>query len=84
MTKLEQKLKELGYEYECLNIYYKEFNKTLVLTIDLYPNLIYGRVHCCFAEFHNQQDIDNLQLAFNEMQRDLEVLKEYENNTREE
>lgn len=75
MSRLEEKLKDLGYEYSCLNIYHKKFNAKLVLAIDLYPSLIYGRVHCCFAEFHSQQDIDNLQQAFDTMNKDLEILK---------
>ena len=54
-----------------------------------YPNMKCGDIHLDITDLvstyvepkyiiHFQQDLDNLQQAFNEMQKDLEVLKEYE------
>ena len=56
MTKLEEKLLQLGYKYDCLNIYSKKFNNKLVLAIDLYPSDIYGRVHCCLVGYETLQN----------------------------
>ena len=76
MTKLEEKLIELGYENY---IYYWQkttwVNNTFVV-IQI-SKVLTGSLSRCIIK--SQQDIDNLQLAFNEMQKDLEVLKEYEN-----
>lgn len=75
MTKLEQKLLELGYKQEFPEfIWEKLFTQELLIKIDardlsksrVFPYGIYA--------FKSQQDIDNLQQAFNQLQQDLEVL----------
>ena len=86
MTKLEQKLIELGYE-----IYLKEFNtvsKLAYKTINKYDIKLrlnkeitkikaFGVVDECIELYINSQEqIDNLQQAFNIMQKDLEILKQ--------
>ena len=80
MTKLEQKLQELGYEQQKLykQLFEKEFNCALHKTIFLNDQLtkVKGHKISPYGAFRTQQDIDNLQQAFNEMQRDLEILKE--------
>ena len=80
MTKLEEKLIELGYEYhELYNIWEKE-----ILNHIIHIMLSDGQIHHNEVVNHqniiviNQQQIDNLQQAFNEMQKDLEILKECE------
>ena len=77
MTKLEQKLVELGYkEYknELLeeHYWYKQIGKVLIIWED--NDLFVDG----FWRIHKQNDIDNLQQAFNQMQKDLEILKECE------
>lgn len=79
MSRLEQKLEELGYEKEFPDfIWEKFFTQELLIKIDtrdlsksrVFPYGIYA--------FKSQQDINDLQQAFNVMQKDLEVLKNYE------
>ena len=77
MTKLEQKLIELGYkEYknELLEEHYWYKREGDVLIIwednDLFVDGSWKVL--------KQNDIDNLQQAFNQMQKDLEILKECE------
>lgn len=79
MTKLEQKLIELGYEKGYLNAYHKKFNNMFFLTIELYEPKTFGSVYSERKEFRFQEHIDNLQQAFNQLQNDLKELKEYEN-----
>ena len=75
MTKLEQKLIELGYETN--NSIYKYWFKGQIVI-----QTFYGRLEnyyiICPNNIHRQQDIDNLQQAFNQLQNDLKELKEYE------
>lgn len=89
MTKLEEKLKELGYEKD-LSI---SFRKTIIISqmefvillyfknkkIKEYKLFVYNK-ECggVVPIIKIQQDIDNLQQAFDIMQKDLEVLREYE------
>lgn len=71
MTKIEEKLIELGYETNCE--VYKIWFKGNIQIITFY-----GRIEDYVITpntIHNQQDIDNLQQAFNTLQQDLEVLK---------
>ena len=85
MSKLEQKLKELGYEKEKnYRIYVKNYLETdieiwhiLTLRND---EISISKIYCGKCDFTKQEHIDSLQQAFNEMQKDLEVLREYENN----
>lgn len=86
MTKLEEKLIELGYEkttttYICdddipIIKFEKKYCYKATILIILYDN----KIEDCFVEtiyqrFMKQEQINNLQQAFDEMQRDLEELK---------
>jgi hypothetical protein len=89
MTKLEDKLKELGY-HKYQTTYFRDDDKPYIdfkkqycyratIHIELYDNKIDAyNVTTEYEYFTTQQAIDNLQQAFNIMQKDLEVLKEYE------
>lgn len=80
MTKLEEKLIELGYEQDIQNqfiyIKYKYNNWCLIYAglnkskTDYYLYLDNIEPIC------EQRELDILQLAFNEMQKDLEVLED--------
>ena len=79
MTKLEEKLIDLGYEYESMTYYSKIFGDHKIY-IDLFCK---RKIEDYFLQSHilnfrKQEQINNLQQAFNEMQKDLEVLKKYE------
>lgn len=81
MTKLEEKLEKLGYRYSFDNsegyLYIKTHNKKYIFNVLLsyskrrIENYDVANVY----DFHSQKDIDNLQQAFDEMQKDLEILK---------
>ena len=80
MTKLEQKLQELGYKYFACGTYTKLYNGH-----EISIELIVNRTKICgyyletnTKQFIYQYKIDRLQQAFNEMQNDLEILKECE------
>lgn len=79
MTKLEQKLIELGYEKGYLNAYHKKFNNMIFLTIELYEPKTFGSIYSDRKEYRIQKHIDNLQQAFNQLQNDLKELKKCEN-----
>ena len=80
MTKLEEKLKELGYEER--DYIHKVFSK------NLFPYLIFIKlendkisnyaINYCWFSISSQRDMDELQQAFNIMQKDLEELRMYE------
>lgn len=84
MTKLEQKLVELGYVYQNDFNYYKwiEFEGAFPpIEINAWLNI--KQKKCKLVVLPNraietQEQLDNIQQAFNEMQRDLEILKECE------
>lgn len=82
MTKLEEKLIELGYEYvESINCFGKKHSRFISIFIEL--NKDKSKVNDYDVEynicrFKKQQQIDNLQQAFDVMQQDLEELKKYE------
>ena len=84
MTKLEEKLLELGYKYiESINCFGKKYSRFISIFIEL--NKDKSKVNDYDTEyttyrFKKQEQIDNLQQAFNEMQKDLEELKKYESN----
>lgn len=96
MTKLEQKIIELGYdidvaEYIYNKIAYKTFLKHFefcYIEVKVYSSFalshfsaikpINFRIKYEFDGFAKQKTIDDLQLAFNVMQKDLEILKECE------
>ena len=82
MTKLEQKLIELGYKtaVDTNNVILgiKQVNKSdLVIKISS-KNKIEKYIWSYTRYFETQKDIDNLQQAFNQLQNDLKELKEYE------
>ena len=77
MTKLEKKLIELGYKRNKLIPFeyfkrYKKCTASILINGGLvgFLNLKYK-----ISVINSQQDIDDLQQAFNELQKDLEVLK---------
>ena len=85
MTKLEKKLLELGYEkrevfYQNNNIhrtkYIKSVNNVAYIEINVYENYTYSVIN--EYSITDQSIIDNLQQAFNVMQKDLEELKKYD------
>lgn len=88
MTKLEQKLIELGYEvddwlsWSFTNVAYSK--KYRMHNIVIYVNKETITIKCYriipIAFYNEQQDIDNLQQAFNQLQKDLKVLKNDEKN----
>ena len=83
MSKLEEKLIELGYEkrIDIPYAYYKYAFRDgkgnfIWIHIEILDNrIIYYSVQNVTTFFRKQQEIDNLQQAFNEMQKDLEMLK---------
>ena len=76
MTKLEEKLIELDYMLET-HTYIKRLKGNIALCIYVTPKRLIGGVeYDTFFMYKNQ--INNLQQAFNQLQKDLEVLKEYE------
>ena len=82
MSRLEEKLIELGYRkisYYNFIRYKKEtkchciiFEVSKQREVKIQDNYILSNY------FYKQQEIDNLQQAFNEMQKDLEVLRNVE------
>ena len=84
MTKLEYKLLELGYKphlmiFDCY-ISTKHNCRCKIEILNPETNKIKGGVEPLIS-ITKQEQLFDLQLAFNEMQKDLEVLKEYENNS---
>ena len=83
MTKLEQKLIELGYEKFHKYCYKKEYGIKFTIFIRLVENNR-NKINDNWISINMlqpiefQQDIDNLQQAFNLMQKDLEELRMYE------
>lgn len=82
MTKLEEKLIELGYKsyYNSLihkhHRYYKQFSNIIGINIAINNDKItVSNVEYGSYLFHKQQDIDNLQQAFNQLQSDLKELE---------
>ena len=83
MIKLKPKLLELGYEdYEYYWQKAEWFNDTFVIT-QISRNSkgeIQGSLSKLSVKCPEHIHIDNIQQAFNEMQKDLEILKEFEND----
>ena len=79
MNKLEEKLKELGYE----KVFYDEYEKIMSFKQEIkicirltnFGEKIKEYVLIGFREKTKQSQLDLEQQAFNEMQKDLEVLK---------
>lgn len=79
MTKLEKKLEELGYERTFgSSRWCKEYdgNKTIFINTDEYHKKIEDYYIHFYSFIECQNDLDNLQQAFNVMKKDLELLKE--------
>lgn len=86
MTKLEQKLDELGYKKQ--KKYWSPFidknvkecwKGNICIIIDRDTNKVIENASYVYArliECYSQQEINNLQQAFNTMKKDLEVLKQ--------
>lgn len=86
MTKLEEKLLELGYRKNASSIRDSFFfNKPFsVIQIVIYTDKKITKIKDTFVDnidhkIKTQKGINNLQQAFNQLQKDLEVLREYEN-----
>ena len=82
MGKLEQKLIQLGYtEGIFQNRYIKYYQQTdNCILVQLYSDrkkVKNSSLHCGMA-LYKQKDIETLQQAFNEMQKDLKIIKECE------
>jgi TfoX/Sxy family transcriptional regulator of competence genes len=81
MTKLEQKLIELGYDGMFVgndnNIYYKKQTKRIVLNSKC-EKIVTSYLRLPSLEIDSQKQIKNIQQAFNQLQNDLKELKEYE------
>lgn len=77
MTKLEEKLIELGYEKSFPYGYFKKYLKGKRCIITIIANYELDEIIETYIEkishTRNQQDIDNLQQAYNQLQKDLEV-----------
>ena len=86
MTKLEQKLIELGYKvdwtlsWSFLTVAWlkKYEHHQIAIYLDRDTNTIKCARVLPITYYSNQQDINNLQQAFNQLQNDLKELKEYE------
>ena len=73
MTKLEEKLIQLGYrQAPHTNRFIKVMNDIIFTIVTNYSDKIIEKYAVVCVE--SQQDIDNLQQAFNQLQKDLEVL----------
>ena len=84
MTKLEEKLKELGYELEIeedMVIAAKEINGNADIVIGLWDGQIKHYYVYSYLPKHisSQASIDGIQQAFDIMKRDLEKLKNVKN-----
>ena len=84
MSRLEEKLIELGYEFDHYEVFTRQnAYKKLIGDFDtaiifIYVNKNTNKIATYYAIngiVTSQIHINNLQQAFNEMQRDLEVLK---------
>lgn len=91
MTKIEEELMQLGYEYASPNGYYSRLKNDYVMRYEKDTEEDYQIIidldyktktkiidYYISLSILRPKDMDNLQQAFNQMQRDLEVLKEYE------
>lgn len=81
MTKLEEKLQELGYKNSVFQNryikYYEETDNYILIKLSNCKDEIKSYLYWQSA-FYEQEHIETLQQAFNEMQKDLEILKECE------
>lgn len=81
MSRLEEKLIELGYEFYCPNYYMKLYcDQRIFIELRYNQNIQDYYVEAHYWNFKLKKQIDNLQLAFNELQKDLEILNKCEKN----
>lgn len=79
MSRLEEKLIELGYKHYAGKMYIKFQHKySNELVIEISQDKIINFYVYSYDSYIKQEQIDNLQQAFNEMQKDLEELKNVE------
>ena len=87
MSRLEDKLVELGYEFDHYEVftnqtaYRKPIGDIDCAIIMIFTNKNINKIVSYYAIngiVKSQIHINNLQLAFNEMQKDLKILKECE------
>ena len=80
MTKQEY-LKSIGYKRNSDSCYTKRLEISLSLTIEkvIYRQPTKGYyLHLIRSDIHSQEDIDNLQIAFNNIKQDFEECMKYE------
>ena len=84
MTKLEEKLIELGYVKLTHNYmtrltrYKKEFAFSYI-NFQIRDNEVVMYGVCSTCDYQTQYEINDLQEAYNQLQKDLKELKQYEN-----
>ena len=80
MTKLEEKLIELGYKRTgCFNFIKRVLENALLIKLDFdRKEILETYVDYYAVGVSYQWQLDNLQQAFNQLQKDLEVLKNVE------
>ena len=83
MTKLEEKLIKLGYKHDryftLIHSFVKIYNDKWNLTIETSGDetrVVEGYVDLDGIAIYTQQDIDNLQKAYNILQQDLKMLED--------
>lgn len=79
---LEKKLIELGYKK--VSYWYEKNVNGILIMVEPYDD-IFSKIHKMYVYDHmtyirHQTQLDDLQQAFDEMQKDLEELKKYEIN----
>ncbi len=80
MTQLEKKLKEMGYKhiFSSYSIAVCETIKYYIKDTNQYIETCYGNINDYYVQTLNvktQEDIDNIQIAFNNLKRDIEEIK---------
>ena len=82
MSKLKEKLQELGYKVSIFqNRYIKNYEETgnyILIQLSKYEDKIKHWGLYCPSGFIIQEHIDRLQQEFNQMEKDLAILKELE------
>ena len=79
MTKLEEKLNELGYLKYSNFVYIKYMRELKYLRVDLEIDIsaLTGRISTD-TKYYFEKEANDFIKAFNTLQQDLEVLREYE------
>lgn len=81
MTKLEEKLRKLGYKITHADGFIASkliLKSELVISINEDGKIKDYYVYLFTRMLRNQSQLDDYKLAINQLQKDLEVLKEYE------